>query len=256
MMLTALTRAVPESIGRSELTYLERAPIDVAVAREQHAQYREALAALGCTLHELPPEPTLPDSVFVEDTAVVLPELAVITRPGAPSRQPETRSIAQALQAWRPLKSIEAPGTLDGGDVLCLGATIFVGESTRTNPDGIRQFREIVAPYGYGVQVVAVSGCLHLKSAVTRVGEAEVLLNPAWIDPSIFEGFGRIEVHRDEPAAANALWTGGTILLPSGFPLTRRKIERAGREVMTVNSSELAKAEGGLTCCSLLVSSR
>lgn len=252
-MSIALVRTVPPSIARAELTHVSRQPIDVVRAGQQHRQYRDALERLGCTVRELPPEPDLPDSVFVEDTAVVLDELAVITRPGAESRRPETASVAEALRAYRELGFIEAPGTLDGGDVLCIGPRIFVGETARSNAEGIGQLRACVAPYGYEVEAVTVSGCLHLKSAVTRVAASTVLLNPGWVDPEVFAACERIEVDPGEPFAANALCLDGRVLLPAAFPRTRRRLEERGIEVTTVDADELAKAEGGLTCCSLVV---
>lgn len=252
-MSIALVRTVPPSIARAELTHVSRRPIDVARAGQQHRQYRDALERLGCTVRELPPEPDLPDSVFVEDTAVVLDELAVITRPGAESRRPETASVAEALRAYRELGFIEAPGTLDGGDVLCIGPRIFVGETARSNAEGLRQLRVCVAPYGYEVEAVTVSGCLHLKSAVARVAASTVLLNPGWVDPEVFAACERIEVDPGEPFAANALSLDGRVLLPAAFPRTRRRLEERGIEVTTVDADELAKAEGGLTCCSLVI---
>jgi len=255
-MTIALTRAVPPSITRCELTHLAREPIDVQLAREQHRCYEEALAGLGCTIQQLPPEPDLPDSVFVEDTAVILPEIAIIARPGVASRRAEVFSVAVALQEHGPLTFIEPPGTLEGGDVLCLGTRILIGRSGRTNAEGIHQFRELVYGFDYAVQAVRVSGCLHLKSAATRVAERTVLLNPAWIDPALFAGFEQLEVHPEEPFAANALRCGEGVLCAAAYPRTRERLERRGLRVSAVEVGELAKAEGGLTCCSLLLEER
>lgn len=252
-MLIALTRAVPPSIIRCELTHLGREPIDVEVATEQHRGYEEVLTALGCTVRRLPPEPDLPDSVFVEDTAVVLPEIAILTRPGAKSRRGEVASVAEVLRSYRRLAFIESPGTLDGGDVLCIGSCIFVGQSERTNAEGIRQLRDLVLPFGYEVQPVTFSGCLHLKTAVTRLDEHTVLLNPEWIDPEVFAGLERVEVHPEEPFAANALRLGAALLFPAAYPKTRQRLEQRGVRVHALEVGELAKAEAGLTCCSLLV---
>ena len=252
-MLVALTRAVPPSIVHCELTHLDRAPIDPTRAAEQHRRYEEALAALGCTVRRLPPTPELPDSVFVEDAAVVLPEVAVVARPGAESRRGETASVAEALREHRPLAGIEAPGTLDGGDVLRLGDRIWVGLSRRTDAEGIRQLRGIVAPYGYRVTAVPVTACLHLKTAVTAVSDDAVLLNPAWVDPEAFAGVERIEVDPAEPFGANALRVGGAVLYPAAHPRTRLRLEHRGLRVRTVEADELEKAEAGVTCCSILV---
>lgn len=252
-MLIALTQAVPPSIVHCELTHLERESIDLARAAEQHCRYEEALAELGCTLQRLPPTPELPDSVFVEDTAIVLPEIAIITRPGAESRRPEVASVAEALRPYRALAFIEAPGTLDGGDVLRVGSRIYVGQSDRTNSEGIRQVEEIASSFGYEVRSVTVSGCLHLKTAVTQVAHDAVLLNPAWINADVFDGLDCIEVHPAEPFAANALRVGPVLLYPAAFPRSRERLEQRGFAVRAVEADELAKAEAGLTCCSILV---
>ncbi|HEV2146887.1 MAG TPA: N(G),N(G)-dimethylarginine dimethylaminohydrolase [Longimicrobiaceae bacterium] len=252
-MLIALTHAVPPSITHCELTHLGREAIDVARATEQHHRYEEALRELGCTVERLPPTPDLPDSVFVEDTAVVLPELAIIARPGAESRRAEVAAVAEALRPYRTLACIESPGTLDGGDVLCVGSRVYVGESDRTNAEGIRQLGDVVSAFGYVVQPVTLSGCLHLKTAVTQVARNTLLLNPDWIDVGVFDGLDRIEVHPAEPFAANALRVGAVLLHPAAFPRTRQRLEKRGFAVRTVEADELAKAEAGLTCCSILV---
>ena len=253
-MPIALTRSVPLSIVNCELTHLTREPIDLPRAVEQHRSYEEALATLGFTVQRLEALPDLPDSVFVEDAAVVLPEVAIITRPGAASRRPEVASVADALGAYRSLSFIEDPGTVDGGDILVVGSTIYAGESSRTNSDGIRQLAELVAVHGYSVQTVKVSGCLHLKSAVTRVGEHSVLVNPGWVDPSGFDALNQIEVHPDEPFAANALWTGNAVIYSSSYPETRSILEQNGIGIYVVETDELHKAEGAVTCCSILIS--
>jgi dimethylargininase len=250
--LLALTRAVPPSIVRCELTHIARVPIDVERASAQHGAYETALTRLGCTVRRLPDEPDLPDSVFVEDTAVVLDELAVVTRPGAASRRGETASVAAALRPYRPLECIRAPGTLDGGDVLRLGRSIYVGMSGRTNRDGARQLDELLAPHGYRVAGIEVRGCLHLKSAVTAVADDVILVNPRWVDADTFAASRRVEVHPDEPFAANVLRVGATLVTTASAPRTRERLESAGLIVESVDVSELAKAEAGVTCCSLI----
>jgi len=255
-MPIALTRSVPPSINNCELTHLNREPIDFARAAEQHGLYERALVGLGCTIQRLPDLSDLPDSVFVEDTAVVLPEMAIIARPGAASRRLEVTSVADALRPHRPLTFIEPPGTLDGGDVLAIGSTIYVGESTRTNAEGIRQLADLVSPYGYAMRPVKVSACLHLKSAVTRVAEDVILLNPAWVDSSSFKDMQQIEVHPGEPFAANALWIGEHVIYSGTYDETRRRLEENGINVHLVETDELQKAEGGVTCCSILISAR
>ncbi len=252
-MLIALTREVSPAIIDCELTHVGREPIDVSRAAEQHARYEEILRALGCTIQRLPSLPDFPDAVFVEDTAVVLPEVAIVTRPGAESRRPEVESTADALRAYRPLGFIEGPGSLDGGDVLVIGRDIYVGRSGRSNEEGISQLADLTARHGYRVRPLEITGCLHLKSAVTRLGEDVVLINPEWVDETVFETMNRIHVHSAEPFSANALLVGKTVIVAAGFNRTQERLERAGIEVRTVETGELQKAEGGVTCCSILV---
>ena len=251
-MLIAVTREVSSRIAECELTHLTRVPMDLERARAQHRQYQALLRELGCELIRLPAEPAMPDSVFVEDAAVVLDELAVIMRPGAPSRRAETASVAAALKPYRDLFYIEVPGALDGGDVLRLGKTLFVGQSQRSNAQGVEQLRRIVAGFGYHVVSVPLHGCLHLKSAVTPVTDDALLINRAWTDAQIFGAYRLIEVDPAEPFAANALRIGATVIYPEAFPETRKRLEAQGVRVRTVDASELAKAEGGLTCGSLI----
>ena len=201
----------------------------------------------------LPSAPELPDGVFVEDTALVLDELAVITRPGAASRRPETDSVAAALEPFRPLQRIGGPGTLDGGDVLRTGRSLFVGLSGRTTREGAAELARLVRPAGYEVQIVPVQGCLHLKSAVTEVGDGTLLINPEWVDPAAFEGFRLIPIDPGEAFAANALRIGALLLHAAAFPRTAGRLRAEGFEVREVEADELAKAEGGVTCCSLLI---
>lgn len=251
-MKIAITREVSRSIVDCELTHLARAPIDVTRARAQHEQYRAALRSLGLVVVSLSEEPTLPDSVFVEDAAFVLDEVAALTRPGADSRKPEVESIARALEAYRPLARVESPGTLDGGDVLVVGKKIFVGQTLRTNASALEQLREMLRPFGYEVFGVPVTDCLHLKSAVTQVAENTLLINPAWVEKKYFEGFDFIEVDASEPFAANALLIGDALIYPSAFAGTRARLETVSPHIVTVDADELAKAEGGVTCCSLV----
>ena len=251
-MRVAITRKVSPAIGCCELTYLGREPIDVGLAERQHLAYERCLTDLGCSVTSLPAEPGLPDSVFIEDAAIVLDELAVVTRPGAASRRAETASVARTLARWRPLAWLEPPGTLDGGDVLALGRRVYVGRSLRSDEAGCGQLRDLLAPRGYAVVQVPVSGCLHLKSAVTALPGDRLLVNPSWVDAALFEDRGVIEVDPAEPHAANALRVGGELLFPAAFGRTRLRLEQAGIGVVTVDVSELAKAEGAVTCCSLV----
>jgi len=251
-MRMAITRAVSEALARCELTHVVRAPIDLERARAQHAAYEARLAALGCEVVRLPAEPTMPDAVFVEDAAVVLAEVGIVARPGAAPRRAEIYTIAPALEPYRTLVEIQPPATLDGGDVLVVDRMIFVGRSTRTNDAGRAQLTGAVAPFGYDVRPVNVRGCLHLKSAVTDVGAGRLLLNRDWVDAGAFGDFELVDVDPAEPFAANALRVGDTVIHPEPFARTRARLEQRGVRVEPVDLSELAKAEGGVTCCSLI----
>jgi dimethylargininase len=255
-MLVALTRAISPAITRCELTHVERRPIDVDVARAQHGTYQTLLRTMGCAVRQLPADETMPDSVFVEDIAVVLDEMAIVTRPGAVSRRLETPIVAEALRPHRPLVAIEPPGTMDGGDVLTIGRRIFVGESARTNASAIEQLTAAVRPLGYAVTPVRVTGCLHLKSAVTQVAADAVLVNRHWVAAESFDSLTLVDVDEGEPHAANALSVRGRVIYSSAFPATRRRLESLGIGIVPVDVSELAKAEGGVTCCSLIFDSR
>lgn len=251
--LIALTREVPERISDCELTHLERMPIDRARAVAQHDGYEAALRAAGCCIERLPPAPDLPDSVFVEDTAVVFDEVAVMTRSGALSRRAETASVAGVLAKYRPVRFIGPPATLDGGDVLRVGRRVFVGLSSRTNRDGVEQLRALLRPFDYSVETAATTGCLHLKSAVTALADDWLLVNGDWIDVARFAGFRVTAVDPAEPFAANVLRVGQTVLCAEAAPRTRARLDVAGVRTAAVDISELAKAEAGLTCCSLIV---
>lgn len=252
-MRLAITRAVSPAITRCELTHVPREPINLALACAQHEAYERTLAGLGCAVHRIPADPELPDSVFVEDACVVVEELAVITRPGAVTRRPETLAVTDALRHHRSLACIEPPGTLDGGDVLRLGRTIYVGRSTRSNAAAIEQLSHLLAPHGYAVTGVPVRDCLHLKSAVSAVGPETILVNRRWVDPVAFGNIRVLEVDPGEPHGANALLIGDRVIYPAAFPATRRRLEAAGVTVNPVDVSELQKAEGGVTCCSVIV---
>lgn len=250
--MLALTRAVSPRLPRCELTHLDRSPIDVPRATAQHAAYEEALRAVGAEVRRLPAAPEHPDGVFVEDAAVVLPDLAVIARPGAPSRRGEVESVAAALAPFRELARVPAPATLDGGDVLVADRTVYVGASTRTNVVAHEWLERLLRPRGYDVRVVPVAGCLHLKSAVTAPAAGTFLLNPDRVPREAFEG-RIVEVDPGEPHGANTLAVGGRVLCPSGAPRTRERLERLGLATEGVDLSELSRAEAGLTCCTLIV---
>ena len=252
-MRVAITREISPSITRCELTHLARQPIDLELARSQHAEYERALRGLGCSVYRLTAAADLPDAVFVEDCAIVLDEVAVIGRPGAPSRRAEVAAVERALGDVRRLVHIEAPATLDGGDVLRAGRTIFVGVSSRTNGAGIEQLRRLTERLGYSVVAIEVHGCLHLKSAATEVAPGTLLVNPTWLPSGAFSGFDRIDVDSREPFGANALRIGDDLVYAAAFPRTHERLESCGLAVHVVDVSELAKAEGAVTCCSLIV---
>lgn len=252
--MIAFTRAVPRSIADCELTHLERECIDLGNARAQHERYEAALRAAGAEVVRLPARDSMPDSVFVEDTAIVFDEVAILTRPGAESRRGEVESVRDALAEYRALETIEAPGTIDGGDVLVLDHDVFVGLTPRSNGEGVEQLQSLLAPFGYRVRGVPVHGCLHLKSAVTRAGLRAVVANPAFVDPTRFEGWEVIPVDPSEPYAGNVLWLGDHTIVAESFVRTNARLARETDSVLLpVPASELAKAEGGVTCCSLIV---
>jgi len=252
----AITRAVSAGLAACELTCQERVPIDVGVARAQHHAYEQALASAGYRVERLDADAAMPDSVFVEDMAIVFDELAILTRPGADSRRREMPAVAAALAAYRPLREIQPPGTVDGGDVLVAGRNVYVGRSTRSNDAAMSQMRRILEPFGYRVSAAEVRGCLHLKSAVTALADDVLLVNPGWIDAAAFDGFTLVEVAPEEPSAANALRLADRVIAARAFPRTADRIAALGLQVELVDASELAKAEGAVTCCSLIVAGR
>jgi dimethylargininase len=253
LVVTALTRAVSPSLADCALTFQERTPIDVQRAMAQHAAYEDTLRSLGVRVVSLPAEPDLPDAVFVEDTAVVVDELAVLTAPRLPSRRREVASMDAALAPLRHRAYIQGDGTLEGGDVMRIGRDLYVGRSARTNESGIAQLAAHLAPLGYTVHATRFSHCLHLKSACTYIGRNMVLANRDWVDTSQFGGVDVTDVDPEEPAAANALLVSGHVVLPASFPLTCRRLTAAGFSVIAVDVSELQKAEAGVTCCSILL---
>jgi dimethylargininase len=251
-MIVALTREPARALDTCELTYRERETIDAALAAEQHRGYRAALEACGARVHTLPAVDELPDSVFVEDTAIVLDEVAVLTRPGVESRRGEVALIEAEVARLRPCVRIEPPATLEGGDVLRLGRTLYVGLSPRTNAAGADALRRHVAPHGYEVLTVEPRGCLHLKSGCSAVDEETVLVNPEWVDAAVFRGLEVLAVDAAEPCAANVLSVGRAVCVSAAYPRTAELLSARGYEVRAVEVSEFAKAEGALTCMSLL----
>ncbi len=251
-MRIAMTREISPAIVHCELTHQPRVAIDFELARKQHAKYEQCLVAAGCTLERLQTTADFADSVFIEDIAIVFAELAVITHPGARSRRREIPIVADALKQYRTLERIDPPATLDGGDVLVMGRRVFVGHSQRTNIEGIDQLRRILAPRGYSVEPVRIEACLHLKSAVTAVSDDTVLINREWVPVDAFTGLALLDVNREEPWGANALRIDQDIIYPTDWPKTLALLEARGFHVRPVDVGELAKAEGAVTCCSLV----
>ncbi len=253
--MIALVRSVSPTLERGERTFTDRLPIDVALATSQHQTYVRCLSELGAEVRTLPADPAFPDSVFVEDTALVLDEIAVIARPGAESRRGEVIPVVHALAELRDLAFIRTPGTLEGGDVLACGKTLFVGLSSRTDAEGIDQLQRSVTPFGYRVQVVPVHGTLHLLGACSRVAEDVLLVNRAWVDAERLTGCVILDVPPREPSAANTLRIGEEVVVAHGFPETEDLLGERGIPVRSVDVSEFQKAEGGVSCLSLLLSS-
>lgn len=255
-MPKAFTRAVSPRLSECELTHLSRVPIDVARADAQHSAYERALADAGFDVIRLPDLPDHADGVFVEDTALLLDGHAVITRPGAASRASETSSTAAGLAEHFEVHRLEQ-GYVDGGDVLRIGRTLYVGLSSRTDSKGIAALRELVRPLSFEVVQARLDGCLHLKTGATlagpdRTGNAVLLYHPGSVDPAQFPGVEPVAVDAEEPAAANCLRAGDRLIIPAGNSRTARRLRDSGFHVVELDVSELQNAEAGVTCMSLI----
>jgi dimethylargininase len=254
-MLTALMRAASPALARCRLEYRQREPIAVEAAFRQQRDYAEALRAVGVRVVELPALPEYPDAAFVEDDAVPLDELAVLARMGAAERQPEVAPLAEVLADYLPLHQVDPPGTLEGGDVLRIGRRLLVGISSRTNAQGAAQLGAIAGKFGYSITAVPVTGCLHLKTAVTHIGGRTLLVNRNWVDVRALSGFELLAVPEEEPWAANTLTVSGWVLVAASAPRTRAMLAARGLPTVAVDIGEFEKAEAGLTCLSLLFES-
>jgi dimethylargininase len=250
---TALVRTPGLELERCALSFVRRRPIDVARARTQHQAYVAALERAGAAVTVLPRLPDHPDGTFVEDAAVVFDELAVIPRLGDDRRRGESASVRAALEPLRPILELRAPTTLDGGDVLVVGDSVYVGQSRRTNHAGLKAMAHALLEHGYLVKAVEVTGCLHLKTACTHLGDGRVLANPRWIQMGRMRGIERVDVHEDEPFAANVLRLGGKLLASKSFPRTNERLSRLGFEIEELEIDELEKAEAGITCLGILL---
>jgi len=255
-MLRAFTRAVSPRLAECELTHLQRAPIDAAKAAEQHANYERALADAGFEIVRLPELRDDPDAVFVEDTAVLLGEHAIVTRPGVASRIDEIVSTAEGLAPHFEVHRIER-GYVDGGDVLAIGRKIYVGLSTRSDMDGLNSLAELATPLGFEVIQAELGACLHLKTGATYAGvdasgTPVLLSNPRFVDPAQFSGVEPFFVDESEPKAANCVLAGDRLILGAGTPKTADRLRNRGFTVVEVDVSELQKAEAAVTCMSLI----
>ena len=251
-MLTACTRAVSPRISECELTFIDRQPINFERAVQQHQQYEEMLRSLGVGVLQIPADDQCPDSCFLEHTALVLDEIAVLTRPGSDARRAEVTGVAPAIRNHREIVQIEAPATFEGGDVLRIGRDLFVGVTTRTTSEGIEALRKHVEPFGYRVHPVIVPGALHLKSVCTALDEHTILADATRVDLSPFSRYEVVQVPAEEWMAANVLLVNGNVCLHSGFRNTIGLLQQRGIEVRMVDISEFLKAEAGLTCMSLI----
>jgi dimethylargininase len=253
--MLAFVREVSPALAKCELTLLERAAIDVSQAQHQHAEYCDALRSLGCQLQWLRSLPEHADGVFVEDTAVVLPTLAIVTRPGIASRRGETASVAEALARHVRVARLTESACLDGGDVLQIGRRFFVGSSGRTNSQGIAELARALSALDYSVQAVPLTGCLHLKSACSFIPPDILVANPSWVNPSLFGPHRLVAVDESEPYGANSLTVKGTTLVSTAYPRTHDRLRAAAVVTRALDVSELHKAEAALTCMSLLLDS-
>lgn len=251
--MIALTHLPSPNLQACEKTYVPAASIDVAQARVQHAAYCRLLAELGCEVLVLDCNELHADSTFVEDTAVILDELAVLASMGTVSRRPETDPMRSILSRFRPLETIHLPATLEGGDVLRVGRQLLVGCSRRTNRTGIEALKGIVGRFGYEILPVPVHGCLHLKTACTALPDGRLIVNPKWIDLTGLSGWEILAVPDSEPWAANLCLVGESIILPAEHGATAEMLRNLGAKIYPVPLSEFAKAEGGATCLSLLI---
>lgn len=250
MITTAITRTPSAELSRG-LTTANLGPPEYGKALSQHEQYVELLTRLGLKVEVLAPAEEFPDAHFVEDTAVVFPELALITRPGAPSRQGEAELMAAVLANYRKVVHIDPPGTLDGGDVLTIGRNVFVGLTDRTDRAGFNQLSKILTPLNYNCQAIPVSAGLHLKSSVNYIGNDTILVTSELAGNRAWEAYHKIIVDPQEQYAANTLWVNDNLLVPARFPRTTAKIKTLGLPVHELEITEMQKMDGGLTCLSL-----
>lgn len=251
MFSRAIVRAPSTSIAQG-LTSASLGAVDYVRACEQHQNYVDTLKQLGLEVIELPAVDTLADAVFVEDVALVTPEFAVLTLPGAPTRQGEVEYMRPTIESiFDTVEHISAPGTLEAGDVMLANKHFYIGLSDRTNKAGADQLIDIVSRFGYSGSVVDMSEMLHLKTGVNFLDDNRYLVTGEFVDHPTFSAFDCIEVAEDEAYAANSLYINGTVLVPAGFPKTLKQIQALGYTTIEVDTSEFRKIDGGLSCLSL-----
>jgi len=236
----------------SGITTAELGQPNFEVAQRQHKKYIEALETCGVNVTVLEPDEDYPDSVFVEDTALITPECAIITNPGALSRRGETESMGTALlEFFSEIEEIKTPGTLDAGDIMMVGSHYYIGLSARTNPAGAQQLIEILKRYDLTGSTVDMAGILHLKTGLSYLENNLLLIASGFLNEPQFKDFDRIEIADDESYGANSVWVNGTVLVPAGFPKAKAGIESKGLKTIELNMSEFQKLDGGLSCLSL-----
>ena len=251
MFSHAIARKPCENFARGLTTTVSSEPAAYGLMLKQHEAYLAALSAAGLEVIVLDPQPDYPDAHFVEDTAVVTAEVAVITIPGAVARRGEEESIIPVLAGFRKIERIQAPGTVDGGDVLQVGNHFFIGISHRTNPAGAEQLGRILQRYGHTWTTVAVGAGLHFKSSVNYVGKKTLLVTPDFAAKEQLQGYDHLVLERAETYAANTLLVNEHLLIPAGYPQTCRQLETLGLNMIELEVSEVRKMDGGLTCMSL-----
>jgi dimethylargininase len=251
--MLALTHLPSPNMAECVRSHSDVSPVDDAVARRQHAGYERMLERCGASVRTLSVNLDMPDCVFIEDTAIVLDEVAILCSMGHRSRREEPAGIRPELQRYREVREISLPATIDGGDVLRVGRRLIVGVSTRTSAAAIEALMGIVQHYGYEVDPVRVTGCLHLKSACTALPDGRLLANLDWLDRTALDRYGVLNAPLEEPDAANVALVRGTVCAAAGHPRTADLIRRSGFRVETTELSEFAKADGCVTCLSLLL---
>ena len=250
MYTNAITRKPCKNFADG-LTTSDMGKPDYKLMLRQHVNYVDALKSLGLQVTELEALDDFPDAHFLEDTAVIVPEVAILTRPGALSRRGEEIFIEPILAKHKTVRKITEPGTLDGGDILVIDKNVFIGLSDRTNQEGANQLSEILFQYGYNSMLIKVEEGLHLKSDVNYIGNNTILITDKYYNHAEFENYIRICVDKNEAYAANSLLINDKVIIPKGFPATKQKLLKADFDLIEIDMSESQKMDGGLTCLSL-----